>query len=262
MDDSGGERKEQQARSHITAFPGCCEILKGVESHSHIFHLKTVWNQATYGVFLANGDLAQVEDDFARHVARHAATAFDSETPAAEPSTSEPAMQLAPEAAAVQELYALTWGPTLVPVDGPDLSGTLVLSHAIFTKPALDFEYAQLLYDAGGDVNNRNRCGGTAAHEIAQIWTPRDKSVVHAWNVDVADGDGITVRCMATRTKSLVPRLSVLVAASDRDRVRRECCALCRRAADETMKRCGRCKVGAVLGAGCAGVSEDRLAAS
>ncbi|KAJ7796989.1 hypothetical protein B0H14DRAFT_1198010 [Mycena olivaceomarginata] len=48
---------------------------------------------------------------------------------------------------------------------------------------------------------------------------------------------------MATRTKSLVPGLSVLVAASDRDRARGECCALCDRAADETMKRCGRCKV-------------------
>jgi hypothetical protein len=51
------------------------------------------------------------------------------------------------------------------------------------------------------------------------------------------------LRYMATRTKSLVPGFSVLVAASDRDRARGECCALCDRAANETMKRCGRCKV-------------------
>ncbi|KAF7362725.1 MYND-type domain-containing protein [Mycena venus] len=271
------------------------EILKGAESQ----RLRTFFTSNcmepgrdldAYGVFLANGDLAQVKDDFASRVARHAATASDSETPAPGPSTrtNEPAAQLTPEAAAAQELYALTWGPTVVriygllgllriiypgraaqhlavarflidtakvPVDGPDLSGTLALSHAISTKPALDFEYAQLLYDAGGDVNNRNRYGGTAAHEIAQIWTPQDKSVVaratsafkwfldHGGNVDIADSDGMTVRYMTSRTESLVPGLSALVAASDRDRTRGECCALCGRTADETMKRCARCKV-------------------
>ncbi|KAG6901960.1 hypothetical protein C0995_006189 [Termitomyces sp. Mi166 len=93
-------------------------------------------------------------------------------------------------AAASKELYDLRWGPTKtpiynllglfmqiipskrsvyleiarylidtakVPVDGVDLSGTTALSHCFSTKPGFDLEYAQILYEAGGDVNNRNR---------------------------------------------------------------------------------------------------------
>ena len=97
------------------------------------------------------------------------------------------------------ELYALRWGPTRVPiydflllstimrpesrqsylaiarwlvetvgvpVDAPDLSGTRALSHAISTKPFFDRDYAQIMLDAGGDVNQQNRYGCTAAHDM------------------------------------------------------------------------------------------------
>ncbi|KAJ7889616.1 hypothetical protein B0H13DRAFT_2041377 [Mycena leptocephala] len=179
-----------------------------------------------YGVFLATGDLAEVKADFANRVARYTALASESSAPAGT-STGTPAVPLSPEAAAAQELYTLTWGPTLahVPVDGGDLSGTHALSHAISTKPALDFEYAQLLYDAGGEINNRNRYGGTdGCTRIAQIWTPNDRSVVaraceamkwfldHGGNVDIADGDGMTPALHGGRTKRVVPALSKLVA--------------------------------------------------
>ncbi|KAF7350624.1 MYND-type domain-containing protein [Mycena sanguinolenta] len=123
----------------------------------------------------------------------------------------------------------------------------------------MDFEYAQLLYDAGGDVNNRNRYGGTAAHEIAQIWTPQDVAIVlratealkwfldHNGSVDIADSDGMTARRMTTTLQRFAPGLNAIVVASDRERKARAngegCCALCGRAADVTMKRCGRCKV-------------------
>lgn len=93
-------------------------------------------------------------------------------------------------AAAVKEVYGLRWGPTRtpiynvlgllcilnpprrteylriarfligtarVPVDAGDVSGTTALSHAFSTKPGFDLEYAGMLYDAGGDVNHRNR---------------------------------------------------------------------------------------------------------
>jgi hypothetical protein len=175
------------------------ETLKGAESQ----RLRTFFTSNCmepgrdldkYGVFLATGDLAEVKADFANRVARYTALASESSAPAGT-STGTPAVPLSPEAAAVQELYTLTWGPTLVrvygllgllriiyparatrhlavarflideahvPVDGGDLSGTHALSHAISTKPALDFEYAQLLYDAGGEINNRNRYGGTS----------------------------------------------------------------------------------------------------
>jgi hypothetical protein len=172
------------------------EILKGVESQ----RLRTFCTSEcmepgrdldAYGISLAKGELAQVEADFARRVARHAA--ISPESPVAGPSITEPPVKLTPEAATAQELYGLTWGPTRVPIYGllglmriiypergamhltvarwlietakvpvnaPDLSGTLAVSHAISTKPALDTEYAQLLFDAGGDLNNRNRYGG------------------------------------------------------------------------------------------------------
>jgi hypothetical protein len=51
-------------------------------------------------------------------------------------------------------------GSSKVPVNAPDLSGTLTISHAISTKPGLDTGYGQLLFDAGGDLNNRNRYSG------------------------------------------------------------------------------------------------------
>ncbi|KAJ6566510.1 hypothetical protein B0H19DRAFT_1138025 [Mycena capillaripes] len=273
------------------------EILKGAESQRlRSFFTSNCMEPSRdldeYGTYLAMGDLALVKADFTHRVARHSDATMVPETPASGPSTGEIAVQLSPEGAAAQELYALTWGPTRVPVygllglmrliyphraaqhfavarflidtakvpvDGPDLSGTLALSHAISTKPAVDLEYAQLLYDAGGDVNNRNRYGGTAAHEITQIWTPNDKAVVaratetlkwfldHHGSVDIADSDGMAVRYMASRTKRIVPGLSTFIAASDRERKARAdgdgCCALCGRAADEAMKRCGRCKV-------------------
>ncbi|KAJ7727344.1 hypothetical protein B0H14DRAFT_3001709, partial [Mycena olivaceomarginata] len=254
------------------------EILKGVESQ----RLRTFCTSEcmepgrdldAYGISLAKGELAQVKADFARRVARHAA--INPESPG--PSTTEPPVKLTPEAAAAQELYGLTWGPTRrgamhlavarwliqtakVPVNAPDLSGTLAVSHAISTKPALDTEYAQLLFDAGGDLNNRNRYGATAAHEITLIWTPKDPAVVlratealkwflaHGGSVDIADSDGMAVRYMATRQKSVVPGLAAVISASDRERKNAgdgdgSCCALCGREADGTMKRCGRCKV-------------------
>ncbi|KAJ7851543.1 hypothetical protein B0H14DRAFT_2761773 [Mycena olivaceomarginata] len=234
-------------------------ILKGVESQ----RLRTFFTSEcmepgrdldAYGISLAKGDLAQVKADIARRVPT----------------------KLTPEAAAAQEPYRLTWGPTRVPIYGllgvmriiypergaqhfavarwliQNLSGTLAISHAISTKPGLDTGYGQLLFDAGGDLNNRNRYGDL---------DPKDPAVVLRATealkyVDIADSDGMVVRYMATRLKTSlnIPGLVALIAASDRDRAARtkqsedggrSCCALCGRDADETMpmKRCGRCKV-------------------
>jgi hypothetical protein len=69
----------------------------------------------------------------------------------------------------------------------------------------------------------------------------------HGGNVDIADGDGMTPRYMAGRTKRVVPGLSKLVADADGERKARAdgdgCCACCGRVSDATMKRCARCKV-------------------
>ncbi|KAJ7715507.1 hypothetical protein DFH07DRAFT_1014712, partial [Mycena maculata] len=145
-----------------------------------------------------------------------------------------------------------------VSVDAGDLSGTQALSHAFSTKPAVDYEYAQLLYDAGSDVNQRNRYGATVAHEITQIWAPQDPAVVarattaltwfleHGGSVDIADGDGMTVRHMVTRMKKFAPQHVALVGDVDRERKSlartvEGCCGLCARQ-DPAQWRCGRCK--------------------
>ena len=54
-------------------------------------------------------------------------------------------------------------------VNAVDLSGTTALMHAISTKPYLDLEIAQMLLDAGADINPRNRYGETAADEIVKV---------------------------------------------------------------------------------------------
>lgn len=48
---------------------------------------------------------------------------------------------------------------TEVPVDGTDMSGTTALMHSISTKPYFDTSFAQLLLDAGADINHRNLFG-------------------------------------------------------------------------------------------------------
>ncbi|KAJ7082675.1 hypothetical protein B0H15DRAFT_852315 [Mycena belliarum] len=263
------------------------EILKGAESQ----RLRTFCTSNTmspardldaYARLLQTGDVAAVRAEFAQRVARHTAE-----------STMDSTTQPTPEDAAAQEIYALAWGPTRlavynvllhfrvlfpahapgylailrflalearVPVDMPDLSGTQALSVAIGTKPIVDLDVAQVLLAAGGDVNARNRYGATAAHEILQIWTPRDAGVVaraaralewflaHGGNTAIADGDGMRPRDMALRLASAAPGLLQFIEDADRVRgVRAQtvegCCALCGRGAEEArLLKCGRCR--------------------
>ena len=142
-----------------------------------------------------------------------------------------------------------------VPVDGKDLSGTTALSHTFSTKPAFDLEYAKILYDAGGDVNHRNRYGGIVAHEIVQIYLPNDKEIVrkatqalewflsHGGNLDIADGDGMTPRFMCERLATRIPALKRLADKEDEKRRQKGDlrCALCGRVEGELLK-CSRCK--------------------
>lgn len=147
-----------------------------------------------------------------------------------------------------------------VPVDGRDLSGSTALSHCYSTKPGFDLEYAELLYKAGGEVNNRNRYGTTTAHEIAQVYNRSDPSSVqkatkalewflsHGGNADIADGDGISPRSICAAIKYMVPQLLAVIEKEDTRRALRgnTCCSLCGRApsADEKLLMCGRCKKG------------------
>lgn len=189
--------------------------------------------------------------------------------------------------AVCNELYTLRWGPTQVPifnllglfriirpdrkapyfdiarfligkgvpVDGKDLSGTTALSHSFSTKPGFDFEYAQLLYDAGGDVNDRNRHGATVAHEILQVFLFSDPEarkmaveslkwfLSHGGNIDIADSDGMVPRFMCERLQNVLPELLKIVKKEDqrRERIKDSCCSLCGMQKPKLLL-CSRCK--------------------
>ncbi|KAG7444635.1 uncharacterized protein BT62DRAFT_981465 [Guyanagaster necrorhizus] len=251
------------------------EMLKGQESE----RLRTFCTTQSmvpgrdldaYGMLLATADLIKIRED------------FDMRTPGE-----------AARAAAADELYQMRWGPTRVPiynllglctllyppertsylsiakylistarvpVDGTDLSGTRALSHCFSTKPGFDLEYAQILYDAGGDVNSRNRYGSTVAQEIVQVYEPGDRDAVnrahaalewfflHGGNIDLADGDGFTVRVTIDRTLRKIPMLKGITKLMNAEDARRQalgdtCCALCARTGESTtLARCGKCK--------------------
>ena len=100
-----------------------------------------------------------------------------------------------------------------VPVDGTDLSGTSALMHSISTKPYLDLELAQMMLDAGANINLRNRYGCTLAHEAVMV-RPETRSnaiialkwfVEHGGNVDIKDGDGVSPKFIASRLKGAYP---------------------------------------------------------
>ena len=89
---------------------------------------------------------------------------------------------------------------------GTDLSGTSALKASISTKPYFDPEFAQLMLDAGGDINRRDRFGMVAAHDITTVQLLYDQNahqtagramqwyLEHGGNLDIEDGDGITGR--------------------------------------------------------------------
>ena len=150
--------------------------------------------------------------------------------------------------AAAQEIFTLKWGPTQlpifnvilmyiyllpssqtypamaeylvntakVPVDGTDVSGTTAMMHAISTKPYFNTSFAQMMYDAGGQINHRSRYGGTAAHEFVKVYsfdigTKRRAAdalqwfMAHGGDIDIKDGDGISSRYLISRLASRVP---------------------------------------------------------
>ncbi|KAK0472008.1 hypothetical protein IW261DRAFT_1553412 [Armillaria novae-zelandiae] len=266
------------------------EMLKGQESQRLRTYCTTqamIPNRDldTYGMLLATADVIRVREDFDTRVDRYfKATSTSSEN--------IEACKEAARAAAADELYQMHWGPTRVPiynllglftilyppertsylsiakyliktarvpVDGTDLSGTRALSHCFSTKPGFDLEYAQILYDAGGDVNSRNRYGSTVAQEIAQVYKPGDRDAVscahaalgwflrHGGNIDLADEDGFTVR-MTVTTLRKIPVLREITKLVDAEDARRRalgdtCCATCARTGESTtLARCGKCK--------------------
>ncbi|KAI0788284.1 hypothetical protein C8Q74DRAFT_1367032 [Fomes fomentarius] len=112
-----------------------------------------------------------------------------------------------------------------IPVDGRDLSGSTALHYAISSKRKFDAEYAQILYEAGGSVTDRNRCGSTPAHDLI---------LEHGGNLDVKDTDGVTPREAVDVTRQHAARdftMEMWRVVDDEDRRRErlagEICAFC-----------------------------------
>ncbi|KAI0788291.1 hypothetical protein C8Q74DRAFT_1257221 [Fomes fomentarius] len=160
--------------------------------------------------------------------------------------------------------YEMHWGPTRVPIYDVILLSSLLnstrrpsqleiarcnaLHHSISTKPSFDPEYAQILFDAGGCVTDRNRYGGTPAHEIAMTWELENKEVIsraaealkwyleHGGNLDIKDTDGKAPRETIDITRKHVARglrMETWKVVDDEDRRRK-------RLADRICTFCGR----------------------
>lgn len=146
-----------------------------------------------------------------------------------------------------------------VPVGGKDLSGSMTITHAISTKPSVECDLAQILYDAGEDVNVRNRYGCTPAHEICMIrpgGLPKAKVALkwflsHGGNLDIADNDGATarkvlgssVRACAYSDPKTTREIMKLVEEEDhrRRKLGPRCCSFCGRQPAQLLI-CSRCK--------------------
>lgn len=263
---------------------GTDEILKGVESQRlRSFctseYLIPARDLDEFGEMLLTGPLSSIEQNFESRTRR----ILELQDPDSEEGTSvyEATQRVC------DDLFKMRWGPTRVPifnllglfrilnpdekalyfniarffinqgvpVNGKDLSGTTALSHSFSTKPASDFDYAQLLYDAGGDVNNRNRYGGIVAHEIAAVYPPFSSGVKktavesmqwflsHGGNVDIADSDGMALRSMCETFREVFPELMNVIKKEDQRRklIADSCCALCGMQ-NAKLLLCARCR--------------------
>lgn len=226
------------------------------------------------------GDLDKVKEHFAIRVAQLSQMV----------ATREEARE-----AAARSLYALRWGPTRipiynlilvgtilapwyrgqlmaltrwliqdakVPVDGKDVTGATAIHHALACSPTLELEFAQMLVDAGADVNEQDRFGCTAMHEAMQVHNPTQEQVAtrahalvwvltHGGNVDVREGDGRTVRDVIDSTTKIwqsgVAKILAEIVRDDDERRARlgpHCCGFCGRVPEDDVVLfvCSRCK--------------------
>ncbi|GJE99303.1 zf-MYND domain-containing protein [Phanerochaete sordida] len=231
------------------------------------------------------GKLDKVQEDFARRVSSFVEEG-DTEAEA--------------RSRAGQQLAALRWGPTRcpiynlilvgtvlasgyrerqlalarwlaedarVPVDGMDVSGAQALHHTLSCAPVFEGELAQILHDAGADVNHRDRHGCTPMHEAMQISDgtsfaavrPRRDAlmwyIAHGGNMDIADNEGTRPRGVLQKSNRLwttmghYHTLELVERVEDEDRRRKNdrehCCAFCGRAPEEDkpLLVCSKCKI-------------------
>ncbi|KUJ15820.1 uncharacterized protein LY89DRAFT_783089 [Mollisia scopiformis] len=109
-----------------------------------------------------------------------------------------------------------------VPVDITDLSGTTTFMYSISTKPYWDKEFAEIMLQGGAQVNQRNRYGCTAAHDIvmARDFSTEGKMktfdaltffVEKGGDLDIKDGDGVSARTIGKSVMRMVPELGFVI---------------------------------------------------
>lgn len=134
-----------------------------------------------------------------------------------------------------------------VPVDGADVTGASALYWSMSCKPYAEPEFAQILFDAGGSVNQKNRFGGNTAGEIAQADLTGDTSrnvamlkwfIEHGGDIDAKDNDGMNVRMLVDMMQKRIPKMMEVVNKGRSQRVE-GCCENCGRGSG---KSCARCK--------------------
>ena len=262
------------------------DMLSGAESQRLRLHFSSTTmiparDLDVFGRAVYEGDIATLKEMHANKVAGYVKSLGDEQ---------------AARAAAMKWIYEMHWGPTQVPIynlillstllnsirrprhlqiarwlidevkvpiDGRDLCGSTALHHSISTKPAFDPEYAQILYDAGGSVTDRNRYGGTPAHEIAMTWELQNKEVVakaaaalkwyleHGGSLDIKDTDGKTPRDTIDVTRKHAAsglKMETWKIVDDEDRRRQrladQICTFCGRPprGDGRLLVCSKCK--------------------
>ncbi|KAB2104961.1 hypothetical protein AG0111_0g7014 [Alternaria gaisen] len=104
-----------------------------------------------------------------------------------------------------------------VPVDGRDVVGSTALFWAISTKPYVQPEFAQILFDAGASVNTKNRFDATPGAEIAQADIHGDTTknvqmmkwyIEHGGDVVAKDTDGMNIKTIVEMMGQKVPAMT------------------------------------------------------
>jgi len=277
-----GRPAEELLRSRDTL--KCTEALR-LRQWFSTFRMDPTHDLDTYGRALYEGDIAQLKADWYAHLARFLPKT-NSEECAHEAAAQEvylrhwsaarlPVFHLLLVARAAptnttrraQHLAIARWliSTVRLPVDSMDVCGSSALFHAL-EVPTFDPEFAQVLYDAGGDVNHRNRFGMTAAHEIALLSDAQDEKIAqraadalawylsHSGNIDIRDNDGQTARMSVDSSRKLAEQgiqLPIWDVVDKEDRRRKKLgeniCTFCGRAPEGEGKDyllvCSRCKI-------------------